>query len=478
MSRLTGPAIGSRCMRPVGFLLLIVFLLAACAPHQTSSIHRLAPVEGQALLTTYLSTSGSSLQTASFTIDRIDLYHNAAWSELALPPVQIDSKENRKNQLLLGVALAPVGEHRRLRLQLKDLKIDGRPFGPEGQIEIVELTLPEPVYLKSKESQCLFLNWTLESPQGENTSARLFWTAWGQRIQLGTGLAYIACRDIGTIYILRTDTNDLVAAFAVSGPIGEIQIDPRLRRLYIMSSGSRSIFVYDCIKARMLEQIFLPGTEAPEHFVMDIDGHMAYVTDAFSGQVLKVDLTAGTVVAQQRVGHRLEKIALLATGSARLAVVSPKAQQITILTADSLAVLRTFSVGQQVKDLRFLDEQLYVVEQSTNTVAIYEYQTGRLLARIPVGFKPTELLAVDAQSFYVSNQGSDSLSSLMRGQKTSFRRIPAGLSPAGLALSTRHQSIYVLSPKKRSLSVVNLPSEFLHKTISLGGSPNGISILD
>ncbi len=460
------------------FLVLVFFLLSACSPPKPSATDKMLPVAGQALVTAYLSTSGSSLSRASFTIERVALYQSKAWIELDLPAFQVDNKRQRNNQLLLGISLAPAGEYRRLKLQLKDLTIDGVAVLPAGQVETVELQLSEPVSLRSKESQCLFLNWTLDSQEGQKNTLTPVFTAWGQRIQLGAGLAYVACRDLDTIYVLRTDTNELVASFAVPGPIGEIQIDQRSRRLYVISAGSRSIYVYDCIKARLLEQIALPGTVAPGHFVLATDRRTAYVTDSFSSLVLKVDLLTGTVVGQQRVSSRPEKVALISAASERLAVVSPRAQQVSILSADSLAVLRSFSVGQQVSDVVFIAGTLFVVEQAANSVAAYEYQTGRLLGQIPVGFKPSELLVVNQQKVYVGNQHSASLSVLVPGQKTSFRRIPAGTAPGDLGLSKRHQVIYVLSAKNPQLTIVDLPGEYLRQTVPLAGQPTAVAVLE
>ncbi len=457
--------------------MLSFLLLCNCSVPQLQPLHEPVPSEGQALLTVYLSSSGTASGGGRFILENLAVQKDGVWVELGIAPVQVDGKKSRGQQLL-GVALAPTGEHRRIRFQLKDLSIDGLPVAPEGRSEMVELSLAEPLLLESQQSRCLFVDWSLESQRGQGAFARPRFSAWAQRIQLSTGLAYIACRNLATVYLLRTDHNKVVASFAVPGPIGDLQLDSRLRKLYVLSPGNRSIFVYDCIKARLIGQIALPGTVAPEHFVLSADRSNAYVTDAVSSLVLKVDLATGSVLAKQRVGYRPEQIALIPEVPERLAVVAPKAHQISILSAGSLAVQKTFPVGQQVSDLLYTAGSLLVVEQAANIVASYEYQTGRLLARVAVGLKPSELLAVSPQAVYVSNQRGATLSVLVPGQETSFRRIPAGDSPSEMAVSQLRQAIYVLSASQPQLSVVDLPGQFLRKTVPLAGQGTAIVLLD
>lgn len=465
-------------MSRVGLVFLsLACLFAGCNAAPPPAAKRLVLAEGQALLTTYLSTSGSALDSASFVIERVALHQDDVWLELDLPAVQVDNRDRRNRQLLLGVAPAPAGEHRRLRFVLTNLKVNGRTVLPEGQGQMVEVRLPEPLSLESRDSKCLFVDWSLEAI-GSNAEVAPAFSARGQRIQLGTGLVYIACRDIDTVYVLRSDNDEIVASFAVPGPLGELQVDQRRRRLYILSPKTRSIYVYDSLKARVVEQIFLPGTVAPEHFVADANRQFAYVTDSASGLVLKINLLGGTVQARRSIGRRPGAISLVEDTSARLAVLTPKAQQVSILNADNLAVQRVFPVGQQVVDLLYSAGLLFVVEQASDTVATYQDQTGKLLARIPVGRDPQELLAVDNGLLYVSNQRSNSLSAIIPGQEISFRRIPAGPAPQLLGLSRRHQVLYVLSGPKRTLSVVDLRGEFMRRTVRIGGSPSDVAVLD
>lgn len=459
-------------------LLLVALFFAGCAASPAPAVKQLVPTEGQALLTTYLSSSGSALDSASFTIEKLALYHKDTWIELDLPPIQIDTQKNRNQQILLGAALAPEGELHRLRFSLRNLVVDGHAVMPEGQVEIVELTLAEPMFLSGRDSQCLFLDWTLEVGQVASSAMRPGFTAWGQRPQLGTGLVYVACQGVDTIFVLRSDSNKIVASFPVSGTIGDIHVVQSSRRLYVMCPSKRSLFVYDCVKGRLVEQIFLPGTIAPEYFVLDTARQSAYVTDSVSGLVLKLDLASGAVLAQRPVGHRPEKLILLKGSVPRIAVLSPKSQQVSVLNGENLAVQWTFPVGQQVVDLLYTADQLYVVEQASNTVATYQVESGMLLSRIQVGSKPQDLLAIDSESIYVSNQGSNSLSVIVPGQNISLRRIPAGAAPDELAYSRQRQLGYVLSAKNRTLSVLDLRGEYLRQIIPLPGAPDAIAVLD
>ena len=257
-----------------------------------------------------------------------------------------------------------------------------------------------------------------------------------------------------------------------------MQIDARRRRLYVLSSGHRSIYVYDCVNGRLLERIALPRTVAPGSLALDGSGQQAYVTDADSSLVLKVGLNSGVVTAQQRVQHRPSRVIFFEDGTGRLAVLSAEAQQLSVLDADQLVVQRTVAIGQDARDLLFFDDLIYVTERATNVVALYEYQTGRLRARIPVGFSPQDLLLVDSRQVLVSNRGAASLSVLVAGQETSFRRIAAGGQPSALALSSRRQLVYVANLKDKTVEIVDLIAEKPVGELSVGGTPRALAILD
>ena len=454
-------------------LCLLLFLLTSC----TSSLHQpqksIAKFAGQPLLTVYLTTSGSSLTDFSFVLQEIALFSDGSWLDLDLPPQQIDRQGNKGQQLLLGVTNAPLGEQRRLRFRLTAIKVAGQSIAglPEGEFH--EVVLATPVTLAEADSQCLFIDWNLEGNDlYPSFSAR------GQQVVLGGGLAYVLCDDIGTIYILRTDRNEVISAFSLPGPLAEMKLDPQTRRLYVLSTGKHALYVYDCMKSRLLEQIDLPRTIAPSFLALAEDTHLAFVSDPVSSQVLRVNLRSGVVEAQQQLSQTPGKLLYFSADNGHLAVLSPATQKVFLLSPESLQVHRVISVGMQPDSLLYFAGMLHVSEQAADKVSAYNYQTGRLVQDISVGRAPADILSEDGQRLFVSNSGESSISVIYSGQKTSFRRIATVDFPRDMAISAQRKLLYVAGYEKKHLSVIELTGQTMRKKLLLGGRPLSVAILD
>ncbi|NOY12982.1 MAG: YncE family protein [Deltaproteobacteria bacterium] len=454
-------------------ILCVVFLLSlfGCAATPLQKKPLLSPAGGQALLTVYLSTSGAAEHVGKIQIDELAVEVDGAWIGLALPPVTIDYQRQKGRQMLLGAAVAPLGVHRRLRLRVSGLS------GSDKEQEFI-VRLSGPLELLKGESKCLFLDWQMlaERPGRRQLTPRF--SAWGQGQALGGELLYVACREIDTVYIVRMDSNEVVAAFSVPGPLADIRVLAAPRRLYILSTGRRSIYVYDCLNARLIDQIALPGSIAPQHMVLSPDGQYAFVSDAAAGAIFKVDLSEGNLVAQTRTGHRPQRLIYIDEGLGRLAIAAPRSHQVFILNAADLRIQRIIPVGSRPSGLLYFADALYVAETGSRSVAVYNLQTGKQSATIAVGLAPDYLLSVDRNSAYVSNSGEGSLMVLYAGQNTAFKRIATAQNPTEMIFSQRRRLLYIESPKMRTVTVVDQVSENILKQIRLGGPPRSMAILE
>jgi YVTN family beta-propeller protein len=126
----------------------------------------------------------------------------------------------------------------------------------------------------------------------------------------------------------------------------------------------------------------------------------------------------------------------------------------------------------------FFAGHLYVTEQGSQTVSIYEESSGRQRASINVGFQPDYLLRLSDRKALVSNAGGKSLSVLVPDQSTSFRTIPAGSNPTTLAKSETRQLLYVANRSENKITVIDLASEKIEQEIELGGMPFSLAVLD
>jgi DNA-binding beta-propeller fold protein YncE len=457
-------------------LVLISIMLVGCAGG--SGIERKVPrmSPDQALASVYFSTTGVSTEQISFEISDVSLLMGDLWIDLLAAPIAIDRQEVQGQQRLLGLGAFPAGDCTRIRFSLKNIRVGGNG-GPGLEDQQVDLAMNQPVAFAGRDSTCLFIDWHLVPPvPGEARFVPRF-SVRGQNLPLGGDLAYVVCDDIDTLYMIRTDVNFVVAALGLTGPLGELAVDAARRRLYVLSTGERAIYVINSANSQPLERISLQIAVKPRHLSLSADGDFAYVTDAATNRVMKVDLRSGLISRQATVGFRPERVLFFNDGSDRLAVSSPTAQRVFILNADTLELLKEIPAGLEADSLLFWQDRLYVGERGNRSVTAFDHRTGRQLARIVVGAEPVAMTAVD-NKIIVSNFQDSTLSFFYVGQSSTARSIPVGLGPYALAVSERRRILYVANRDAASLTIMDLVGERARAVVPLGGAPFSIGVLD
>lgn len=460
-------------------LFFLTLLLGACGTSRTGALPSPAQAH-QALVSIYLETSGSCEDKISFVVDNLALLAGNEWVPLDTKPVRVDTANMKDRQFLLGLAVVRSGSYARIRFRLTQTKTRGDVnFAARDALEI-NLPFQATVPLGQGDSTCLFVNCDLGNCLVKDGRLVPGFSARGQVVPLAGDLLYVDCDDIDTIYLVRTDRNLVVASLGLVGRLGELKVDEASRRLYIVSTGARSIYVLDCTNNRFIDRIALPLTLEPRFMALSTDGAFAFVSDQPTNRVMKINLNTGAVEQHATVGYRPERVIFFEDrGAGWLAISSFGSKQVHILSAETLVTARTIPAGLEPDGLVFQGGLLYVSDRGSRTVTVHDPRSGKLAARIAVGPEPVFLEAhSQAGKIYVSNYGGDSLSVMTPGQYTAFREIPIGLTPFALALSSRRQVMYVGNRKTKKLTVMDLNTERIKTVIPLGGTPFFIDILE
>jgi len=450
---------------------MLILLLVGCSSGAVSSRRAPSPFAAQqAILTVYLTSSGTAEQVGQMRLEELAIEADEAWISLDFSPVTVDYQKQKGEQFLLGAFHATLGEHRSLRLRVSGLL-------SVEQKQDFYLTLADPLLLARGDSKCLFLDWSVHSELYGNNALIPVFSAWGQRPVLGSNLLYAVCSELNTVYVTRIDTNQVVASFGLAGPLAEICLDAQRQRLYALSKGRRSIYVYDCLNDHLLDQILIPASVSPEHMVLSANAMFAYVSDPDAGAVYKVDLNNGRIVASRQIGHRpgfLSEIEELNS----LAVSSSSSNQVFVLDSQTLELKRVLPVGSKPLGLLYFSGALYVAEFGDQSVSVFNPQSGRQLSKISVGPGPYSLLQVDSDTVYVSNSAGQTVSVLTAGQNIAFRQIGSALYPTEMVYSQRRRLLYAASADSSQLMVIDPGKQELVKRINYGGQLKGLALLE
>jgi len=447
-----------------GMLLVLALLVCGCAAGGMSfDAEQTGPAPDRARLTIYLETRGDCAAELGLTLKDFVLHQDHEEIPLFLEPVSLRRSQVQGRQQLLGLVEVPTGYYGRFEVTVSTQK---------GEDQVLSLPLSKDILLDEGDSQCLFVTWQLD---GCVDSAGQFvprFSAKGQEPPLAADLLYALSSTIQTLYLVRTDTQFVVASIGLDGQAVDMGVDAEDQRLYLLSRSGRSLQVFDLANHQLVDLLPLPLTMKPEHLALDVKNNIAFVSDPLSRRVVKINLDTGQMVAHRQVGLQPSQLEYFAQESGGLvAVCTPTTQNVVLLSAETLASQRTIDTGLQPGSLVYLNGYLLVAEVGSQTVTAFDVASGQNVGQVRLMGQPGEMLAnSETGKVYVGNAKTSRLDVLSVGQFTVLRNLAVGGKPGALAMSARRGIIYVGSPETGRIAVVDRTSERVTGAVALGGS--------
>lgn len=243
--------------------------------------------------------------------------------------------------------------------------------------------------------------------------------------------AYVANLRSNTVSVIATDTNTVVATVPVgANPVG-VAATPDGTRVYVTNQSSRSVSVI--ATATNSVQASVPLGVTPGLIAITPDGALAYVT-GFTGGVSVISTSTNTVVASIPVGVFVVGLAVTPDGS-----------------------------------------RLYVTDQLLNTVFVIATATNTVVAAIPVGALPTGVaITPDGSRAYVMNQNDGvSVIDTATHAVTSAAAVNA---PVAAAVTPDGAHVYMTHFSSGNVSVIATATNTLAAIVPVGGAPLGVAI--
>ena len=120
---------------------------------------------------------------------------------------------------------------------------------------------------------------------------------------------------------------------------------------------------------------------------------------------------------------------------------------------------------------------MYVTDSGDATVTAYDTTTGDVVAQIPVGDLPWDVLADPGNgSAYVSNAESGTISVIDTATDAVTGTITVGSSPEELALSPDESTLYVADEAGNAISVINTATNTVTATYTGLPGPSGLAV--
>lgn len=411
-------------------------------------------------------------------ISELEILVGDGWLPLIAGPLELDSEAIAATQLFLGGRTMAPGRYQGLRFTVEKLSLRRESGHHASLIQkplAVELEFPAAVVLEDDDSRSLFLTWDVQGTLEQSNEPVI--NIAPQIKQMLADLIYVACPDIDTIFVIRSDRNWVADSFGIKGRPTYLALAPDAasRRLYVLAARENAIKVVDLASQRVIDFLHLPLAENPTFMAISPDGNWAYILEEQGSYLSRIDLTTGRSAVRVRVGYRPQFAVYLAEQNL-LAVSSGLSQAVSLRNPLTLGEVGTILTGNSPQGLLEADGLLYITESGDHTLAIFDFATNRSRSRLEVGFGPRRLV-VAGDYIYLSNYESDSLSVLLPGQQGVLREIRGLGGPLEMIYDQDRRWLYVGEERTGSLAVIDPTVNQLVGRIKLGARPLGLVVI-
>ena len=445
---------------------------------QTRQFQQEEKFEGGGLISVFLNLKQPKGQEISFDLISVEVQAKDKKYSLSPGALEINSKNIGSGQLFIARNGVPADSYSTLRFTLRNVAIQnaGQKNGDTQKDFVVEMGLPSMLLTKGGDSHSLFVTWDVSASLDENGNFSPEMNASLQSIPFISDLIYVACPEIDTVYIIRTDKNWVISSLGVEGKPTYLAVDVASERLFILTPEKFSIQVVDLVTNKIIDNIFFPLTNQPSFMTVSADKRYAYILDEQGKTLLMVDLPSGAIVNRLVFTYQ-PHYALSLEDQNKLAISSLDTNGVYLLDPENSINSEMLSVGSSPEGLLSLGNVLFVAESGSNLITAYDLFTYQQSGSVNVGFSPRRLLVRNNQ-IYVTNYDSSSITLLLPGQFNVFGEIFLRGKTLELATSENQLWVYAGDEVKGGLHVIDSTSHRLSSFIDLQALPLGLAVID
>lgn len=197
-----------------------------------------------------------------------------------------------------------------------------------------------------------------------------------------------------------------------------------------------------------------------------------FVTNERSDDVTVIQADSGAVLKTIAVGKRPRGVVVSADGK-RAYVANSNSDALSVLDTSSLEVVGSIPAGRDPEGLTFNREGtlLYVVNENDSSVTVIDVASSRIVKKIEVGTEPeTAVASPDGRWVAVSNETSNDVHLIDTATQAVVKKIPVPKNPRGMRFTADSRRLYVASEQAHVVSIVNVDTLSVEKSAPTGGS--------
>jgi YVTN family beta-propeller protein len=293
------------------------------------------------------------------------------------------------------------------------------------------------------------------------------------------GLVAVALSARDSVVLLDPGTLERVAALRVGKNPHEIAPSPDGRRAYVADAGDTTITVLDIGGSpRVAATWALPDTIRVHDVAVSADGRSVWAASAPRRLVLRLDAASGRVL--RRYPLTRDGAWMLESGPDGQVVVSH-------LEGGALAVLDAASGRERVLPLAVGEidgtftpdgNELWSVNLQNGALTVLDARTGAVIATDRSGSKPVRVtITPDGAKALMVSEGDSSVVAFDTRSKRRLGAAPVAAGPKVIALSPDGRRAYVSHPERGLVTLLDVPSLTVMRTVAVPGTPDGVAVL-
>ncbi len=251
-------------------------------------------------------------------------------------------------------------------------------------------------------------------------------------------LAYVTCQNGNALRVHELGMDRHLQDWDVSGQPAGVAVAEHA--VFTVAAGDKTIRKHDLDTGHVQAEARLDG--GPIGVAYDAGRDRLFVSDWYNARIW---VLSGADLSRQRelkTGAAPAGLALSDDGRF-LASADRDADQISIYDAETLAHIRSVSVGTRPFGLRFGPHgRLFVGNVGSDDISIIAPETGVLVATVPVGARPYGVAFAQGRAF-VTNQYADTLSVIDLDTFAPVATLETGEYPEGVDVAHEGKHIVV-----------------------------------
>lgn len=251
----------------------------------------------------------------------------------------------------------------------------------------------------------------------------------------------------GTLTVLSTAGTPL-ATITLGGVLHTVEVDQTTGMVYVTDIKRGYLDVVNAATYRIVAE--LPVGAHLHGLAVSQRLHEAVVTDVAQSRIYLVDLTTNTVLTPAGIA------------------VGPNPWGAAIDASHHLAYIADTGMDP------FAAPGTPTTNPAGDTVTVVNLTTDQVVATIPVGAHPWNLVVTPDGTVYVGVQGTGQVAALRAGRV--ITDIPVGASPHGVAYDPTRHEIFVNNSNSNTVSIIDTHTNAVVQTVAVGTQPQGVAV--